>query len=155
MSHTGDYVVIPGEWHLRYRWAAGKTATEFFRRLREKEIAGTKCPKCQLVMLPPRGYCERCFVETNEWVRVGQEGQIESFTVVYEAFDGLPDPPYVIGIVLLDGAGTGIVNFIEGVDLSNPREAARKLAVGTRVKVAFKPNPEGRVTDFVFRVMDS
>jgi hypothetical protein len=90
-ERVGVPLVHSGEWNIHYDYAVGETATRFFLRLRDEgKIAGKRCPGCQAVLVPPRAYCERCFVKTEEWVDVGPEGTIEAFTIVYEPFDGLP-----------------------------------------------------------------
>ena len=153
MNGTRDIMVVPGEWHIRYQYAAGKVGTEFFRRLRDDaKIMATKCPKCDLVMLPPRGYCERCFVPAEEWVEVKDTGTIEACTIVTEQFEGLPKPPYAIAYVVLDGASTAMINFVSGVDLSDVREAAKILGIGRRVRVAFNKEREGKITDFHYEL---
>ena len=153
MSENPELITIPGKWDIRYDYAAGAVASEFFRRLRdEKRISGVHCKKCDRVILPPRGFCDRCFVETTEWTDVGQGGVIETFTINSMPFEGLPDPPYAIAYVTLDGASCAMVNFVVGVDLSDLRAGAEKLAIGTRVNVKWKEQREGRITDFYYEV---
>jgi Predicted nucleic-acid-binding protein containing a Zn-ribbon len=120
--------------------------------MEREEILGKKCPKCKRILLPPRSFCERCFIETTEWVRVGREGKIQAFTIVYEKFEGLPDPPYTVAYVLLDGASTAMVNFVRGLDLSDLNRALKRIKIGAKVKVAFKRKREGRITDFWYEV---
>ena len=149
-----DLIFIPQRWDIKYNHAAGETGSTFFNAIKErKEIIGKKCPKCKRVLLPPRSFCERCFVETTEWVNVGKEGRIEAFTIVYERFEGLPDPPYAIAYVLLDGASTAMANFVKGVDLSDIKEALKRVKIGARVRVAFKKRREGRITDFWYELI--
>ncbi len=146
-------LIHSGEWKIHYDYAVGETATRFFLHLRDEgKIAGKKCPSCKAVLVPPRAYCERCFVKTEEWVDVGPEGTIEAFTIVYEPFDGLPPPPYVVAYVTLDGATTAMANFVTGLDLSVPEVAARELAVGKRVEAVFSDEREGMITDFHYRL---
>jgi hypothetical protein len=146
-------MMIPGQWNISFEYAAGVTGSEFLRRLRdEKRISGVRCPKCRRVILPPRGFCDRCFVAVEEWIDVGPGGVIESFTITTEPFLGLPDPPYAIAYVALDGASTAMVNFVRGVDLSDIQLAARALAVGTRVTVGWSRSRKGRITDFHYRL---
>ena len=152
MAKENDIMILPGEWHVRYNYAAGKTTTRFLKQLKEDaKIMGTKCPNCQLVMLPPRAYCERCFVPAEEWCEIRKTGTIEACTIVGEEFEGLPKPPYAIAYVLLDGARTAMINYVKGVDLSNIKEAAKKLS-GKKVKVVFHDQREGRVTDFHYEL---
>jgi hypothetical protein len=54
--------------------------------------------------------------------------------------------------VRLDGVSTAMANFVRGMDLSDVPAAAAKLVPGTRVKVAFIDQPEGKVTDFHYRL---
>ncbi|MDA8373938.1 MAG: Zn-ribbon domain-containing OB-fold protein [Actinomycetota bacterium] len=146
-------LIHSGEWNIHYDYAVGETATRFFSRLRDEgKIAGKRCPECKAVLLPPRAYCERCFVKTEEWVDVGPEGTIEAFTIVYEPFDGLPQPPYAVAYVTLDGASTAMANFVRGLDLSVPEVAARELAVGKRVEAVFIDARKGTITDFHYRL---
>jgi len=45
---------------------------------------------------------------------------------------------------------SAIVNYVEGVDLSNTEQAMERIRPGTRVRVEFVAEPQGRVTDFFF-----
>lgn len=149
-----DLIFIPKRWDIEFRHAAGETASAFFNAImRRREIIGKRCPRCKRVLLPPRSFCERCFVETSGWVKVGIEGKIQSFTIVYEKFEGLPPPPYAIAYVLLDGASTAMVNFVKGLDLSDLNQAIKRIKIGARVKVVFKKRREGRITDFWYELV--
>lgn len=145
-------MVFPGEWHVRYNYSVGKVAGHFFEGLKERKILATKCTKSGMAYLPPRAYCERSFEACDSWVEAGQEGTIESATIVSAQFEGLPKPPYAIAYVRLDGVSTAMVNFVEGENLSDVRKAMAKMKPGTRVKVKFKAKPEGRITDFHYRL---
>lgn len=140
--------VIPGEWHVRYNYSVGKVAGLFFAGLKERRILATHCSQSGLSYLPPRAYCERSFKPCDKWVEVAHEGVIEAATIVTAAFENLPPPPYCIAYARLDGASTAMVNFVKGLDLSDPRAAAEKVAPGARVRVEFIDNPQGRITDF-------
>lgn len=149
-----ELVFIPGKWELPYHYAAGKVSSRFFVALRDnKKLLGVKCPKCGRVMLPPRGFCERCFVEMDEMVEVGPEGTIEGFTITMEKWPGNPDPPFAVAYVKLDGADTALLNFVAGLDFSDLDETAKKLSIGTRVKVVYKEEREGTITDFKYELI--
>ncbi len=60
------------------------------------------------------------------------------------------EPPYIVGFVKLNGADTGIANFIKGIDLEDMKKAIERVKIGMKVRVAFKDIREGRVTDFFF-----
>lgn len=148
---SGPIETVPGEWHIRYQYTAGPVIGRFLQALRDEErILGRRCPRCHRVYLPPRAFCEACFVDTAEWVEVGPEGRIETFTVCFARFEGLPDPPYAIAFVRLNGADTCLVNFLRGVDVSDPARVAERIRIGDRVRAVFKKEREGRITDFYF-----
>lgn len=152
---TDDTIEIPGEWNIQYSYSAGPTVGEFLAALRDDErVLGRQCPDCERVLVPPRSFCERCFVDTDEWIEVGPGGRIESFTVVPEAVGAGPEAPFAIAYVRLDGADTAMVNEVEGVDLTDPDAAAERLSVGTRVRTVFEPpeEREGRITDFHYEL---
>jgi len=155
VSSQPEIISVPGHWDISYNYSAGEVGSEFLRRLRdEQRISGRLCPVCERVLLPPRGFCDRCFVDTTEWVDVGSSGHIEAFTITTAAFLGQPEPPFAIAYVTLDGAGTAMVNFVKGVDLSNIERAAELLAIGNRVHVVWNPLREGRITDFYYELDD-
>ncbi|WP_456477830.1 Zn-ribbon domain-containing OB-fold protein [Geoglobus ahangari] len=141
---------IEAKWEIPYVHSAGEHATRFFEALKEKRILGVRCPRCGRVLVPPRAFCERCYVDTDEWVEVKDEGVIETLTINYARFTGLPEPPYAVGIVKLDGADTGMLAYLGGVDLSDWKKAHEKLKIGTRVKAVWKDKPEGRITDILY-----
>jgi hypothetical protein len=143
-----DANIITGEWHVRYNYSIGKVAGKFFEGLKRKKILATHCGKCGLSFLPPRAYCERSFEPCDQWIEAGLEGVIEAATIVSAQFENLPKPPYAIAFVRLDGVSTAIINFVRGMDLSNVEHAAQRLNPGTRVRVEFIDNPQGRITDF-------
>ena len=100
--------------------------------------------------MPPRGFCERCFVNSDEWVEVGLEGTIDAFTITMEKWPGNPDPPFAVAYVRLDGADTAMLNYVKGLDFSDLNATAKSLAIGNRVKVVFEEGREGKITDFQY-----
>jgi uncharacterized OB-fold protein len=142
-------------WDLSYRHALGSTVGVFLDGLAEGRIRGRRCPSCERVLVPPRSYCDRCSVSTGDWVDVRNEGVIEMMTIVYEGFKGLPDPPYAIAYVTLDGASTALLGYVRGVDLGDVESATTALAIGTRVRVHFEDQPKGLVTDYWFEPLET
>jgi uncharacterized OB-fold protein len=149
-----DLVTIPGKWNFDYTYYAGESASRFFHELKENQrIMGTRCTKCARLLVPARAYCDACMERTAEWVEVGREGTLETFTIITAAFPGLPKPPIVMAYVTLDGADTSLINLVHGMDLSDIEAAAEKLNKLPRVRVEFIPEPQGRITDFSFRLI--
>ena len=140
-------------WNITYKHALGETASYFFQQLRDnKQIYGRRDPKSGRVLVPPRAFSDETLEPTNEWVPVGPEGTIECFTIVYAAFNNLPDPPYAFGYVHLKGADTAIGGYFKGVDLNDGGAAAKKLAIGTKVITKFAEKRTGDVLDFWFEL---
>lgn len=138
-------------WNITYTHALGETASHFYVQLRDHaKILGKRDAKTGRVLVPPRGFSDETLEPTTDWVEVGPGGQIEAFTMVYQQFQGLPEPPYAFGYVMLDGADTGIGGFFRGVDLTDPHKAAERLAIGTRVITRFAEKRTGDVLDFWF-----
>ena len=146
---TAERILIPGSWRLDYSHAAGRAASWFLVALRDEgRILASPCPRCGRVRVPPRSFCEDCFVRTSDdWVEVGPGGVVEAYTVTRAEFPGYPPPPHALAYVRLDGAGTAMANFVEGLDLEGDRPP---LAIGDRVRAVFAPDRQGRIRDFHF-----
>lgn len=148
---TDEPIHVPGHWDIHYDYAAGETATTFLRSIGEDaQLLGKRCPACERVLAPPRGFCDRCLMDTDEWVEIGPAGHVESFTIVTEDIGTGPDPPFAPAYVQMDGADTAMVNLLRGLDLSDPERAAARLDVGTPVRAVFAApaDREARITDF-------
>lgn len=148
-------VTIPGDWNFGYTYFAGAMASRFFHELRNRRIVGSVCPSCERVLVPARGFCDACFVAATELREVGLTGTVECFTILTEPFPKLPEPPLVVGLVLLEGANSAVLNAITGVDLDDLDAAAKLLLSGARVRVEFNDECEGRITDFHFVLDES
>ena len=79
MTVPVEYRTIETEVRLPYRLALGATWTRFFEGLKRKIIYGSRCPKCNRVLVPARSFCPRCFVNIDEWLEVPQEGTLEAW----------------------------------------------------------------------------
>lgn len=151
MSDTKATTRIPGEWRIPYNYTIGDFATSFFEALRDKRILGCSCGTCGRVSVPPKSFCEYCFVPVTDLVEVGHNGTIEAVTVVTAPFAGSPPVPYAVAYVRLDGATSSIANYVRGVDLPDDVHVLPdELQVGAPVRVVFDDEREGRVTDFSF-----
>lgn len=145
--------VIHQEITLSYDYALGEVASTFFEGLMERKLLASHCSKSKLTYLPPRAFCERSFEPCDGWVEAGYEGVIECSTIVVRGFEGKRPPPVAIAFVRLDGVDSAIANYVDGVDLSDFDAAMELLEPGARVRVEFIDHPEGRVTDFSFRLI--
>jgi uncharacterized OB-fold protein len=141
-------------WDLSYRHALGETTGRFLAGLKDHTILGRRCPGCERVLVPARSFCDRCYRSTGDWVEVGRAGAIEMFTIVYEPFKGLPEPPYALAYVTLDGADTALVGYVKGIDLTDTSAAVESMRIGRRVVTRFAPEPTGTVLDYWFELQN-
>ncbi|MFH0959740.1 MAG: Zn-ribbon domain-containing OB-fold protein [Pseudomonadota bacterium] len=140
--------ILKGYVSLPYNWSMGPTTTRFYEEFKNKRIMGTRCEKCNRVLIPARRFCSDCFVETPEWVEVSDEGTIRTWVLIGFSYEGQPkEPPYILGIINLDGADVGLPHFVGGVNLDNVKEVAEKVRIGGRVKAVWKDNREGNILD--------
>ncbi len=150
-SEQEQPLTIDARWDIPYRHTAGQAASRFFRELKDnKRIMGVRCPSCHRVLVPPRSFCERCFEPIDEWVEVKDSGILTTFTITYAQFTSLPAPPYCVGIIKLDGADTGLMHYVGGVDLQELEEARKTIAVGTRVQAVWRDERVGKISDIEY-----
>jgi len=129
---TSNCFTIPGKLALPYSYFAGQVGSRFLIKIRdEKKIMGIKCNKCNKVFVPPRQTCDVCMEDIRDnWMDVGNEGEITNYTVVRYRDKHLPkDPPYVLAMIRLDGADTSMVHVVEGVDPDQVKTGLKVRAV--------------------------
>lgn len=134
-------------WDLDYDVHLGQTWGRFMQGLRDQRILANRCPECGRTFVPPQAYCEACFVRTDEWLELPQEGSVEVFTVAWQSFRGGPPPPYAIAGIRLDGASTLLMHYVRGLDLSDPGAVRAQLPPGTRVRAVWAPERSGQILD--------
>jgi len=128
-----------------YRYSMGAITSKFFIEIRErKKILGIKCPQCNVVFVPPRSTCGRCFSLLKEWVEVSNRGTLQTYTVVHYPTPVQPvPPPLIYGIIKLDGADTGLAHLISETD-------NERLSIGMRVEAVFKEERAGNMLDIKY-----
>jgi uncharacterized protein len=153
---TTESRILKGHVSLPYNWAMGPVTTQFYEQFKQKKIMGTRCAKCDRVLVPARMFCSSCFAKTEEWVEVSQEGTIRTWVLINFSYPGQPkEPPYILGIIDLDGADAGLPHFIGGVDATDLASVEKRVRIGGRVEAVWKDSPEGFITDIeYFRPID-
>jgi uncharacterized OB-fold protein len=124
-----------GEIPIESLYTAGVGGQRFFKALKDKgELVGTRCPPCNQVFVPSRQFCERCFAELTEEVRIKLDGVIKSFSYSYVDHNGRRlKQPVTWALVQLGGATTVTLHRL--LDLKDPSS----VSIGSRVKAVIKP----------------
>jgi uncharacterized protein len=114
-----------------------------------RRIQGVRCPSCQRVLVPPREYCDVCYVRTGEWVDIPDTGTIKAFSIIHLEFVGQTrEPPYVYAEIVLDGSSTRLIHSVGGIDVE---EAKERLRIGTKVRAVWKEGePVGTLEDIEY-----
>lgn len=142
MENQSQPIKLQGSIEISYEWSAGVAGSRFFQEIRDnKRIMGTKCPKCGRVLVPPRIFCEECFVDVEEWVEVSSKGELVTFGESYLGTDGSKlKEPWIVGIIRLDGADGGLIHYIGE---ARPEE----LKIGMRMEAVFNEERNGNILD--------
>jgi uncharacterized protein len=153
MENKDLLIIESGPLHQPFKYAVGLHGSKFFAALRNGKVLGIKCPQCGKVYVPPRRVCGPCFREMTEFVEVGPNGVIGSFTILRYAFidpeTGKQKPvPYGYGFIRFDGADTLFQHYID-------LEDEKKVRIGARVEPVFAPERKGTIRDIqYFRVIE-
>ena len=124
-----------GDLPVTSRYTYGLAGERFFRAIKDEgAILGTRCPNCERTYVPAALFCARCLAQLDEWVDVGTTGEVHTFTLLYENYDGSPreDPEIVVFVELADG---GLIHRLDEVD---PED----VVIGMQVEAVFKPKAE-------------
>lgn len=147
---AADVPRMHAEWNIPYDYTMGRSAVEFFDALRQQRILGTRCRGCERVFVPPKGFCEFCFIPIDELREVKNTGTITAVTIVTAGFRGSRPVPYAVAYVRLDDATSSIANFLQAEGLGNGETLPPHIKIGARVRAVFSDSPAGRITDFWF-----
>ena len=146
-----EYRTIETEVRLPYRLAYGATWTRFFEGMKEEKIYGSRCHKCDRVLVPARTFCPRCFVDTDEWVEVSQEGTVVAWVLTnYRYFAQPIEPPFISALIKLDGTDVNFLHLIGGFPLTDLDEVRTKVKNGMKVKAVWEEEKLGGILDIQY-----
>jgi len=138
---------------LKYAWDNGPALGRYLAELKNGKIIAKKCDKCQRLMIPPRMFCELCWVPSGEWVYVQDTGRVNTWVVSYVDWKATRLDikggvrPYTPAVIEIDGASKemGILHLLDEVD-------PWKIYRGMKVKAVWKPPEEriGAITDIKY-----
>jgi uncharacterized OB-fold protein len=130
-----------------YAWSAGHAINRFLTGLKEGRILGIKCRSCERILVPPRAFCEECFISVDEWVELKDTGTVNTFAISYlDTMANRIKKPLLPAVIEIDGAGgNGFLHMLGEVD-------PKKIKIGMKVKAVWKPAKErkGDITDIKY-----
>ena len=141
----GEPIEVKGAIIMPFTYFPGATLSKFFTELRDKKkILAIKCPQCGKVYMPPRSTCAPCFAQMEEWVEVGPQGRLITFSEVKYSLQVHPTRnPLVYGIIKLDGADTGFTHLISDA-------GSVEISSGMRVEAVFNEKQQGNILDIAY-----
>ena len=133
MEDDKDVFVTSGMVKAEFNFWVGISMDRFYDHLKDKKFIGTKCSKCNRVMVPPRNRCGKCFAKAEEFVELAETGTLKNFTFTHYKINErrirpLKDP-LTVGLVQLDGADTSMAFPILNAKPDNITEDLRVKAV--------------------------
>lgn len=134
-----------------YAWDTGVAINRYLEELKNGKIIATECRKCNRIMLPPRLFCELCFIPVAEWVYVKDTGIVNTFSICNVHWDASRikkgEKPYLPAVIEINGAseGMGIMHMLGEVEPDD-------IKIGMKVKAVWKPARErsGSITDIKY-----
>jgi uncharacterized OB-fold protein len=126
-----------------YTRSTGPVVGRFLTALRDRRIIGNRASDGR-VIVPPMEYDPDTAEALNEFVEVGQAGEIVSWCWVKQPREAHPlDEPFAWAMIRLDGADVPMVHCIRAAS-----EDAVKT--GGRVKAVWVDEPRGFIDDIKY-----
>lgn len=123
-------VIVEGRIRIPYRWPAGKAGGQFLYLLQtEGRLLGLRCPQCNKVTVPPRPRCLACKVGCEDWIPVGPDGVVTTWT---------RSGPHIFALIQLEGANTALLHTL--IETKQPQS-------GMRVTAVLQKDRHGLITD--------
>lgn len=151
MVASPEREILSEPWTFRFPYTrtTGPVVGRFLDGLRQQQVWGLRM-EGGCVLVPPHAHDPVTSATLDEWVQVGTEGVLTTWTWVAKPKPKHPfDRPFAFGLVTLDGATTG---FLHAVDVASPDQ----LATGMRVRIRWARELRGHITDIAcFEPLDA
>lgn len=123
-----------------YTRSTGPVVGRFLTELKRRKIVGIKSSDGR-VIVPPMEYDPETADALSEFVEVGQEGEIVSWSWVREPREAHPmDVPFAWAMIKLDGADVPLVHCVAA-------GAESEMSTGARVRAVWADATVGFITD--------
>ena len=149
LDHLHRVRAVEGDLPFYSVYTTGIAGERFFRALKDEgALMGTYCTECDVMYVPGRLYCERCFAHLNDeaWFDAGTRGRVHTFTVMHIGLDDEPlETPRILAYVEIGDTDGGLVHNLGEVDLE-------EIFIGMPVEAVLKPATErtGSITDILY-----
>ncbi len=139
MSDSEHQMAANFDLEFTYTRSTGPVVGRFLTGLRDRKILGQKGPNG--VIVPPTGYDPETSESLDEFVEVGQSGEVTTWAWVHQPREKHPlDHPFAWALILLDGATTPMLHAVDAQQEAN-------MSTGMRVKVRWAAETVGRIQD--------
>ena len=148
MQDTRDVGYWTGQIPLEYIYTFGRAGEAFFRSIKDRGVfIGAKCEACDMVYVPPRVYCEKCFAKIeDDYIDVPSQGEVYTYTLLIKNLDGTEkEEPVIMAMINLEGTDGGVVHVLGDV---SPED----VYIGLPVEAVLKPEGEreGGILDILY-----
>tara|TARA_R110002110_G_scaffold3754_1_gene19509 strand:- start:32331 stop:32783 length:453 start_codon:yes stop_codon:yes gene_type:complete len=142
MSET-DALSQAFELGFTYTRSTGPVIGRFLTELRDRRIVGIRASDGR-VIVPPMEYDPDTAQALDDFVEVGQQGEIVSWCWVSEPRKAHPlSEPFAWAMIRLDGADIPMVHCVRA-------SGANQLQTGGRVQVVWAAETRGYITDIQY-----
>src|SRR5271169_994076 len=120
---------------LRFNVPISKTH-QFWHSLKAGKFVTTRCADCGTVSFPPQSDCPRCMGGNAEWVDLGTDAELVTYTYVQVTPTSfVENDPYLVGIGRLS-QGLKVLAWVEGAKLED-------LSPGMRMRLEARTTADG------------
>jgi hypothetical protein len=145
MSDPETRTAYFGNLPVSNRYTYGLAGERFFREIKDSgRILGTRCNSCNRTYVPAAIFCERCLHEITDWIDMGTQGELVTFTVLHVNLDGSPrEKPLTVGFIRF-GDG-GLIHYLDEIEPD-------QVKIGMIFEAVFKPQAErqGSILDISY-----
>jgi len=144
MTEPQEILVRESRIQVPYTWSAGTVGSRFLKALRdERRFTATRCPKCRKAYILPLSACGDCLEDCAEWITVGPQGSLLSFTQALYDSPAHPIKNPLYGLIRLDGADTALLHLVGEASIA-------ELRIGARLEPVFAQSRSGSILDVLY-----
>ena len=144
---TTDITYWEGQIPMSYIYTVGRAGEKFFRELMNGKIFGAKCDVCNIIYVPAKIFCEKCFTRLEDnYLDAGTKGKVYTFTQCYETYEGArKENPSIVAVIQIDGTQGFLVHWLGEIEFKD-------ISIGMPVEAVFKPKKdrEGSILDIKY-----